>query len=172
MILKDVIGYEGLYKVSDSGHIFNVNKEFWLKESMTDRGYLTVHLKKDKISTTHYVHRIVAQAFISNPNDLPQVNHKDEIKTNNNVSNLEWVTPRENLLYGSRLEIVITREMFETEQRDMCDNILNVFPSISEASRQTGIDKGNICQCTKGKKNSAGGYKWTLVDITKSRTKQ
>ena len=139
---------------------------------MTNRGYLTVHLKKDKVSTTYYVHRLVAQAFIPNPNDLPQVNHKDEVKTNNNVSNLEWIDVKENLLYGTRLERAITKEMFETEQRDMCGNILNVFPSISEASRQTGIAKGNICQCTKGKKNSAGGYKWTLVDSTKSRTKQ
>lgn len=86
---KNIIGYEGLYEVSNKGNVRNVRRNTLLKLSKTNYGYIQVHLYKNGIRTGLRVHRLVAEAFIPNPDNLPQVNHKDEDKTNNNVTNLE-----------------------------------------------------------------------------------
>lgn len=110
-IWKDVKGYEGLYQVSNLGRVKSLDridrkgrlrKGRILKPSSNGRGYLNVCLTVDNIPHTIKVHRLVAEAFISNPDNLPQVNHKDEIKTNNHADNLEWCTAEYNSNYGSR----------------------------------------------------------------------
>lgn len=104
---KNVIGYEGLYEVSNKGNVRNVRRNTLLKLSKTNYGYIQVHLYKNGIRTGLRVHRLVAEAFIPNPDNLPQVNHKDEDKTNNNVTNLEWCTVKYNTNYGHRTENAI-----------------------------------------------------------------
>ena len=101
---KNVIGYEGLYEVSNKGNVRNVRRNKLLRLPKNYYGYIQVCLYKNGISTGFLVHRLVAQAFIHNPDNLPQVNHKDEDKTNNNVDNLEWCDQAYNNLYGTRLE--------------------------------------------------------------------
>ena len=115
-IWKYIEGYEGLYEVSSYGRVRSlgqfVNHNYGgyayrkgriLKPGLGSRGYLSVTLSKNGIQKNYSVHRLVAQAFIENPDNLPQVNHKDEDRTNNNVTNLEWCDAKYNVNYGNRL---------------------------------------------------------------------
>lgn len=100
-------GYEGLYEVSSNGKVKSLKKGIFLKTETLPSGYLRVYLTKNKNSRHFMVHRLVAEAFIPNPDNLPQVNHKDEVKTNNSVDNLEWCTAKYNNNYGNRKERMI-----------------------------------------------------------------
>lgn len=100
---KNVIGYEGLYEVSNKGNVRNVRRNKLLR-LQKNQGYIRVGLSKNGIKTWLRVHRLVAQAFLPNPDNLPQINHKDEDKTNNSVDNLEWCTAKYNNTYGTRIE--------------------------------------------------------------------
>ena len=104
-IWKDIPGYEGLYKVSNTGKIFSVvtNKE--LSVIQKKDGYTCISLcDKDHNKKQYRIHQLVAKAFIPNPNNLPMINHKNEIKNDNRVENLEWVTAQQNSSYGTRPE--------------------------------------------------------------------
>ena len=103
-VWKDVVGYEGLYKVSNFGNVMSLKgkKPLLMKPAQKGNGYLYVGLNLyNKPRKNFYVHRLVAQTFLPNPQNLPFVNHKDEIKTNNRVSNLEFCTQKYNLNYGT-----------------------------------------------------------------------
>ena len=166
---KAIAGYEGLYEVSDLGRVKSLGygKEKILKPGKTRGGYLYVNLHKDGQRKTITVHRLVATAFISNPTNLETINHKDEVKTNNTVSNLEWMSHKDNNNYGTR-----NKRSSETQINDknkskavqMFDKstgeLLTTFPSTHEAERVTGINQGNICSCCNGKLKSSGGYIW------------
>lgn len=112
---RAVVGYEGLYQVSNLGRVMSLErydraKKFWPRRirvlSHDSDGYLVVCLYKDGAKKTCKVHRLVAQAFIDNPNNYPEVNHIDENKENNCIDNLEWCTTKYNLTYGHRLDCV------------------------------------------------------------------
>lgn len=104
-IWKDVVGYEGLYEVSNLGHIKSLwfNKEKLLTP-INSKGYYKVHLYKNGKLKDYSIHQIVAKAFIPNPNNYPGINHKDEVKTNNHADNLEWCNDAYNAVYGTRRE--------------------------------------------------------------------
>ena len=109
-IWKDINGYEGLYQVSTLGNFKSLGnnqnkKEKMLKLVKNDKGYLYVHLYKKNIKTTIGAHIIVARTFIPNPNNYPEVNHKNEMKSKNEVSNLEWCTRKYNNMYGTRIQL-------------------------------------------------------------------
>ncbi len=103
-IFLDVVGFEGLYSVSNAGYIYSYKN--WkncgriMKQHIRKNGYCEIGLSRDKKRKTYLVHRIVAKAFIPNPNNLPEVNHKNGIKTDNNVNNLEWVTSSQNQIHA------------------------------------------------------------------------
>lgn len=112
-VWRDVVGYEGLYKVSDRGNVYSVKRVdsrgvkrggIILKPRYNRDGYLTVDLCKNGVPKRKSIHRLVAEVFTPNPNGLPQVNHIDEVKDNNNVDNLEWCTSKYNNSHGTRLE--------------------------------------------------------------------
>lgn len=159
-IWKDVVGYENLYKVSNLGNVMS----FWgktphlIKPFQNQKGYLYVDLRFFNKRKTVSIHRLVAKAFIPNPNNLPQINHIDEDKTNNRVENLEWCTLKYNVLYGTGIE----RRSKPILQFDKNGNFINEYPSASDAARKTGIDGGHIGDVCKGKVNynTAGGYIW------------
>lgn len=124
-IWKDCKGYEGLYQVSNLGRVWNIKLQRYLKGSYDKDGYIRVNLtaKNGKVKTER-VHRLVALVFLDNPNNYPQVNHKDENKGNNCVDNLEWCDAKYNINYGTRND-----RMAKTQSR----KIRCVDDSIKEA---------------------------------------
>lgn len=157
---KVIPGYEGLYEVSDQGRVKSLNfhrtgKTKLLKPQNNGTGYLQVRLYKDGKSKLMYVHRLVAEAFIPNPQGLETVNHKDEDKTNNAASNLEWMTNKDNTIYSQARQV----QMFDKSAGEL----LAKFPSIIESARKTGINQSHICACCRGKRKSAGGYVWRFA---------
>ena len=167
-IWKPIEGWKGLYQVSNMGRVKSLERivrngknccrtvpEKILKTSKDKDGYLSVYLCKDNKKKWYFVHRLVAQAFISNPDNLAEVNHKDKIRTNNYVDNLEWCTTQYNVEYSKSKAIIGINKI---------SGLILEFPSAREASRQTDINNGNICSCLKGKIKSAGGYVWFYAD--------
>ena len=108
---RPVVGYEGLYEVSNTGQVINIKTGHILKQHKDKDGYWVLSLKRDKYKT-YFAHRLVAQAFIPNPDNLPMVNHKDEDKSNCMVDNLEWCDAKYNSTYGTARE-----RMYEAKHR-------------------------------------------------------
>ena len=160
---KPVVGYEEHYEVSDMGNVRSLKfgKEKILKPGKNNRGYLKVSLYKDGQKKMSLVHRLVAEAFIPNPNNLETVNHKDEVKTNNVASNLEWMSQKDNTNYGTRNKRAGEAFSKKVQMFDKSTGeLLATFPSTREAARVTGINPSHISECCNGKKKSAGGYIW------------
>lgn len=151
-IVVDDVTYD--YEVSSYGNVRNVETGRILKQC-DNKGYLRVGLCKNKKQKTFSVHRLVAIMFIPNPNNLPQVNHKDENKHNNHVDNLEWMTQENNLKYGTRTE--------RTRKKVKCIETGQIFDSVRKACEWAEIT-GGIVECCKGKGKTAGGYHWEYVD--------
>lgn len=178
-IWKDIPDYEGLYQVSNLGrvrpHKLNPkrNNITILKQSKLWCGgqinspngyYLTIGLLKGNKRKTIAVHRLVALAFLPNPDNLLCVNHKDENKTNNCVENLEWCTPEYNNLYGTHHHANKNHPKLSRSINQYKDGVLvNTFPSLAEATRHIG--KRNIWAVLQGKKKHCGGYEWRYADI-------
>lgn len=153
---KDIKGYEGLYMVSDLGDVFGMTSGKSLKPYCNNRGYLRVNLCKNGNSKSFFVHRLVAEAFIPNPHGYPQVNHKDENKTNNRADNLEFCDLKYNINFGTGHE----RATEKNRKPVCCVETGIVFKSVTEASRQTGICFQNIAFCCRRPDRTAGGFHW------------
>ena len=149
------------YEVSDCGQVRNKKTGHILKQPINPYGYYYLNLCKNGKPQTFRVHRLVAEAFIPNPNNLPLINHKDENKLNNNVDNLEWCDYLYNNTYGEGFK----SRCHKIEQYDLNGNYLASYNSLSEASRQTGTWLGSLSQCLNGKQYTAGGYKWKKADV-------
>lgn len=165
-VWKDVAGYEGKYKVSDQGRVLSLKSNLILKQRKTKNGYLQVHLRNKKISRTMYVHRLVGAAFCSNPKGLNEINHLDENKENNIATNLQWCTHLENLMYGTRnIRVSIKKKnnvlvSFHVEQYTKDGRFIKSYPSMAEASRQTGFLVGEISRATRGIYKTYKGFVW------------
>ena len=163
---KSIAGYEGIYEVSDLGRVKSLGndksrKEKILKPQKDTHGYLFVDLYKDGQKKMSLVHRLVSEAFIPNSQGLDTVNHKDEDKSNNSASNLEWMSQRDNNNYGTRNKRVAEALSKQVQMFDKkTGELLATFPSTMEAERVTRIYQSNISKCCLGKYKSAGGYVW------------
>lgn len=158
---KPVVGYEGHYQVSNFGRVKSIKfgKEILLKQRQCMNGYKSVILYKNGKGKNILVHRLVAQAFIDNPDNLPEVNHKDECKTNNVVSNLEWCDRKYNQNYGTRIERVAEKLSKPVLQYDLEGNFIKEWPSIMECDRN-GFNRGHIADCCQGKLKTYKGFIW------------
>ena len=152
-------GFEN-YEVSNLGKVRNIKSGRILKSHLNHNGYLKHSLYKHDKQKELFLHRIIAIAFIDNPEKKPQVNHIDENKLNNDLSNLEWCTERENLIHGTRTKRVAEKLSQKVIKLDLNDNILNVFKSMGQAERETGVPRSGISACCNGKRKSAGRFKW------------
>ena len=167
---KDINGYENLYQVSNFGNVVSLGnhtiknqysgKKIYLKYKIDKYGYYAVTIRKNGIPKTTTVHRLVAQAFISNPNNLPCINHKDENKTNNRVDNLEWCTIKYNNNYGTHYDRMAEAKSKMVFQYSLNGEFIKSYKNSIIASKSTGIGKNGIRRCARGERNKCGGYKW------------
>lgn len=170
-IWKNIKEYENIYQVSNLGRIKSLNykrtgKEQILKQMPNNKGYATVELYQGKNRKKIYVHRLVAEAFIDNPNNLPYIDHINTNKTDNRVENLRWVTAKENsnnpLTVNNCSTSANKKNIIQLDKNGF---VLKEWHSITIASKTLGISKSNIINCCKNKYGfkSAGGYKWQYV---------
>lgn len=164
-IWKDIKGYEGKYQVSNTGKVRSLNYRRWgvvreLKPRIekTDDGYLSVMLHKNSIGKVFKIHRLVAQAFIPNPNNYPEVNHIDENKQNNNVLNLEWCDHKYNNNYGTKPRRIGQKNSKPIIQCSLDGSEIREWESMRAAKTELGIF--NITQALKGRYKQAGGFVW------------
>ena len=159
---KDVIGYEGLYQVSDLGRVRSLKykKVQVLMPRFNNRGHLTVRLYLNGKGRNVYIHRLVAEAFIPNPSVFPVVNHKDENPVNNAARNLEWCTQKYNVNYGTCTARMAAKHLKVVLQYDKSGNLVKEWPSAKEVERQMGFARSNISTCCLGKRRYAYGYVW------------
>ena len=167
-IWKDIKGYEN-YQVSNYGRVRNKKTNRILKQHIQRGGYYKVSLYLDGKQNYYLVHRLVAIAFIPNPNNYKYVNHKNEIKTDNRVENLEWCSFEYNINFGTRnirsSESKINGKKSKAIlQYDLQGNFIKEWPSISEIHRQLGFASSNISACCKGRFKSMYGYIWKYKD--------
>ena len=171
--------YEGLYKVSNFGRILSLNYRNTGKAELMNpwedkKGYLIVELYKNGKTKTCKVHRLVAQTFLSNPENKPCINHKIEGKKGKKINmvifnedgtidyektTIEWVTYKENNDYGTRTEKTSKRVL----QFSKSGEFIREWPSTQECGRN-GFNRGNIVCCCQGKRKSADGFKWMYYD--------
>lgn len=179
-IWKDIIGYDGVYQISNLGNVKskNVSKKCGhyyseshiLKQSPTPQGYCQVTLyDKNRKRKKYSVHKLVADAFIPNPNNYPCVNHKDENKTNNCVSNLEWCSYEYNNAYGTARIRQIETTSRKIEQFTLEGHWIATYLSVSIASKIVGIATTSIKDCCNGKHPFAGGYIWKYTNESNNR---
>ena len=163
-IYKDIKDLEGLYQVSNFGNVMSLNynrteKPKLLKPCVDGKGYLLVNLCKDGKPKMFRVHRLVAETFLINPENLPCINHKDEDKTNNSVENLEYCTYEYNCNYGTRTERAAKAQSKPVLQFTLDGEFIREWQSMTECTRN-GFDQSNVCNCCQGKRKSAYGYIW------------
>lgn len=168
MVWKDVVGFEGDYVVSETGMIYSLKSDKVLKTKKNNRQYIQVNLSKDGKAFTRLLHRIIAEAFIPNQEQLPQINHKDEDKNNNHYSNLEWCTNIYNRRYGTGYQRARDNHDYEAIGRKRVKPVkmltldgehIETFPCSEDAEQKTGIRRGHIRGvCRNGR--TAGGYRW------------
>ena len=161
-IWKDIEGYDGLYQISDKGRVKSLKfgKEKILKLQKDTNGYLQVRLSKNGKQKMFQIHRLVALAFISNPQNYPQVNHKDENPSNNNLKNLEWCTVEYNNNYGTRIQKFVDKISKPVLQYTKDGKLVREWKSSTDVERNLGYSKGNITKCCQGKRKSVSNFVW------------
>ena len=178
-IWKDVDGFVGLYQVSNLGRIKALGRyvktgnggkryieEHFVKPNKCKNGYLEATFSRKQKRTVRLLHRVVAKAFIPNPDNLPEVNHKDEDIQNCQVENLEWCTSKYNANYGSR-NVRMIEKRGNTKpviQKTKDGDFIRRFDSVAEATRATGAFDSAIIKVCNGKQKTSVGYRWEYAD--------
>lgn len=169
---RPVVGYEGLYEVSNTGEIRSIARKgtrggILTQSTSNQKHYAHVLLTKGCKCKTTSVHRIVAQAWLPNPEHKDQVNHIDGNKLNNNVENLEWATAYENIRHAFRTGLKDMSAAIEANKRKVAaitrGKIVAIYDSVQDAERATGASNQNIIKVCQGKRKHAGGFEWCYI---------
>ena len=174
--MKPIQGFDG-YFVTEDGEVYSAHRHKWLKKSLSRFGYYRVTLYRQRKPKTVSVHRLVATAFLDNPSgDKVQVNHKNEIKTDNRAENLEWCTCSYNINYGSRNSIVSEKQKANkrssvgrrVEQFDLTSGrVIRVWSALREIEEELGIPHGNIASVCNGRRKTRAGFGWRYAEVSK-----
>lgn len=144
------------YSVTKSGDVYNLKGQK-LKQEITRKGYARVSLSNDRVKHKRMsVHRLVAEAFIKNPANLPQVDHLDENKLNNSASNLKWSTPLDNLNHSR----VIEKASMAKHHKVRCKTTGKVYDSMNDACDELGLHHSNLVACCNKRRRRCGGLEW------------
>lgn len=165
MIWKKIDGFDN-YSISYDGRVRNDTTLYILKQHIGSHGYYMVNLWQNNKGHWKTIHRLIATAFVPNPENKPQINHIDGDKQNNNVSNLEWCTRSENQLHRTRVlkKTRFPEEAINTTRKAvMCIETGKVFRSISEAARECGLWQQSISRVLSGAMHTTGGFHWGYV---------
>ena len=171
--------YDG-YQVSSLGNVRSVDryqtnangKTYFYKGRLLKKtnqkgrdgyGYYVVNLRQHGEANIVLVHRLVATAFVDNPDHLPTVNHKDGDKHNNNFNNLEWTSYADNNIHALETNLRKPRGN-NVIQKTKSGEVVNIFQSVCEASRKTGVSRGGINHCVNGRTKTSGGYIWEYFE--------
>ena len=182
---KDIKGYEGFYQISDYGNVRSLERDVYCQDGtfhhhveekilvscVNGRGYANVNLYKNGKRKNILIHRLVALAFIPNPENKPMINHKDENPLNNCVDNLEWCTASYNNIYGTRIER--QRQTLKDScksgkikqvKKVFCEELNKTFVHAKSAQEELGINGNSIRQVCRGKRKTAGGFHWRYAN--------
>lgn len=171
---KPVKGYEIFYEVSDKGRIRSLDRVTVFKDGRTRKffgkileikttnrsGYLTIGLHDNGSQKTVLVHRLVAEAFVDNPQSYNEVNHIDQDKLNNSAENLEWCTHKENVNHGDEIERGAIKQRRNFKQLDLNGNLIKIWSGFKEMQRETGFQRKSVYDCCVGKRDSYKGFRW------------
>lgn len=172
---KDIPGYEGMYQVSSFGKVKSLDRDIAMHPPQCRRnikgkimklytkdGYKRVCIAKNGKQRKYWVHRLVAMAFVPNPNNLPEINHIDENPANNCVGNLEWCDRLRNIHHGTRTARMAVSQGCSVEQLTFQGDVINEFYSFHEAARAIGerASASAICAVCRGRLKSYYGFKW------------
>ena len=176
-IFKDIVGFEGIYQISNFGQVRSLEKivegkngckrllkEKLLKISKNGIGYLYVCLHKDKKQYIKKIHRLVAETFIPNPENKPDVDHINTIRTDNRVKNLRWCTRKENCNNKKTLKNYSKAKSKPIIQLAKNGRFVKRYDSATDCQRQTGFNHSHICSCCKGERKTSNGFKWMYED--------
>lgn len=174
-IWKSIKGFENFYEISNVGRVrsldryvngngitcdFQFIKGRILHPTKDKLGYFRVMLRKNNSHKTFLVHRLVAEAFIENPNNLPFINHKDENPSNNSVNNLEWCTAQYNLTYGTCQSRLAKSKVRKVVQYDKYMNVICEWDSLKAAASSIKVSQQNISACCRNNRKTCGGFIW------------
>lgn len=159
--MKDIKNYEGLYAITENGEVWSYRANRFLKQKTKNSGYKEISLCKEGKNRSFLIHRLVAEAYVPNPDNLPQVSHLDESKDNNNYKNLAWVSAKTNCNMPLHKQRKSKSQMNNaTSRKVICVETNIVYLSLSEAGRQVGCTPQNIRIACLDQSKTACGYHW------------
>lgn len=167
-MMRDIPGYEGLYAATSCGKIWSYRSKKFLKPFIVGSGYLSVTLCKNGEEARFRVHRLVAMTYLPNPNNLPEINHINEVKTDNYLNNLEWCDRSYNINYGNRTQKQIEARVGKNKiacYKKNTGDFVRYFRSQTEAANELNLWQGNIAKALNGSLKSTGGYIFHYVKI-------
>ena len=160
--MKDIKGYDGLYAITSCGKVWSYRRNRFLKARDKGDGYVKVTLTdRNGKATDRSIHRLVAETYILNPDNLPEVNHKNEDRAKNNIQNLEWCSRQYNINYGTRA----SKFAKAVGKEVVCLETGIIYESTSAAGRALGINISTISRATRYTNYTAGGYHWSTIKI-------
>ena len=162
-IWKDIQGYENSYQVSNLGNVRDKRRNKLIKTFKNNKGYLRVGLYSNSKEKKYLIHRLVAIAFVPNPNNYPHVNHKDENPLNDNADNLEWCTHEYNMNYGTCRKRATSKTSKKVYQYDLNRNLIKVWDSVKECRHQGFTNVWYLCNGKSKSNKPYKGYLWSYT---------